>query len=263
MAKLVFDEIEKRTGRFGLDNGVVFIRDKAYPWNGLIDISESTSPLDMGYIYLDGQRINLTKTPGALSYSISAYTYPSELDVCLGRASNRYGLVVEEQNYDPCHIVWKSYILDAAGNQFTIFNILYNVHLSFRDTFSNKTKTTVTELETIDFVAYTLPIDIPGYKPTSRVSIDSRIGGEQVAEVMESMLYGTSTTDPYLPNGSDIVRVLTAANKYDIGPESSVNGLYTLIDGTSLSGSTAEGIFEILNKQKLVETTTPGVYEVK
>ena len=59
MASLNFTEVENRTARSGLSNGVVYYKSGAEVWHGLRSVSVREYSGPANYIYLDGQPISV------------------------------------------------------------------------------------------------------------------------------------------------------------------------------------------------------------
>ena len=65
----------------GIDRGVLYLREGgAVPWNGLISVAETKSSREVKSYYLDGVKYLDHHVPGSYAASLSAFTYPDELE---------------------------------------------------------------------------------------------------------------------------------------------------------------------------------------
>ena len=108
MAKLVWDETEKRLYETGVDHVALFLmnsksEDPSHPyskpvaWNGITGITESPDGADANDIYADNIKdLNLMSVE-EFGATIEAYTYPDEYAECDGSAEITTGVYIGQQ----------------------------------------------------------------------------------------------------------------------------------------------------------------------
>lgn len=235
MTALVWDEVGSRAYENGLDRGVLYLPDEtAVPWNGLVEIKEKAKS-ETNPVFFEGAKINDLVTPGPFSGTMKAITYPPEFEELDGLGRVTEGLFVGEQKPKLFGLSYRSLVgtdLDAdAGYK---IHILYNVTAIPND----KTYATLTDdpnVSVFEWDISAIPEEIPGFRPTAHVILDSRaINAEQLAEY-EDILYGTSSTSASMIPLIDFVNGLYYGYKWKIIN----NG-----DGTWTAITPIEGLLE-------------------
>ena len=100
MAKLVWDEVGKRTYETGVDKGVLYVQDdegaygKGVAWNGLTAVTESPSGAEPTALYADNTKYLELTSKEEYGATIEAYTYPDEFEACDGSAEVGTGVVI-------------------------------------------------------------------------------------------------------------------------------------------------------------------------
>ena len=206
MAALAWDQTEERVYQTGVDHGVLYLHDgTAVPWNGLIDVEESSSS-ELKSFYLDGVKFLENLSPGDFLGKIKAFTYPDEFDAVNGIAEVAPGLSYYEQPPKSFNLSYRTKIgnaIDGIEHGYKI-HILYNI-LANPDAFTFSTLSD-SSAQVIEF-AWSLtgtPPKLDKLRPTVHVSIDSRTTPPEILKLVEAQLYGTATTGPSLPPISEI-----------------------------------------------------------
>lgn len=262
MVRLLFNQPTNRFGTSGLHNGVIHVNGRTHVWDGLISVNETNTESERGYIYIDGVRVNVAPRNIEQTYSIDAFSYPRVVEECFGSTITTGGAILSGNLPKMCNIAWMTDIYDAAGNKFPQYHLLFNALLSV-PSLAHSTTSGSNTIETFKFDVQSLPVIVTGYTPQSKVTIDGRYASDSVLEIVDSWLFGSKTANAIWPTLKDILRVTTENTAFDIGTETRTPGVYTLVDGSMIRGSTANGVFKILDTSKLVETSTPGVYEMR
>ena len=84
MAKLVWDKIDDRLYKTGLDRGVLYVPnpqskyDNGFAWNGLTAVDEDFSDDATSPHYYDGVKYLDSYPNGDFTAKLSAFTYPDE-----------------------------------------------------------------------------------------------------------------------------------------------------------------------------------------
>lgn len=210
MASLVWDQVGERVYQTGIDHGVLYLHsDKAVAWNGLINVEESTAS-ELKSFHLDGVKYLETFVPGDFSGKLTAYTYPDEFDSVSGIVDigTSPGMSYYDQPVKSFDLSYRTRIgNDLEGIDYGYkLHILYNL-IATLDAPSFKTvgESTVEPVEFSWTLSATPPVTkVKGFRPTAHVSIDSRETPPELLQLLESMLYGTETTEPHLPPLQDV-----------------------------------------------------------
>lgn len=237
MVKLVWDTPGDRVFESGLDRGVLFLPDgSAVPWNGLTAVIEhfdkSASPA-----YYDGMKIQDMLVLGDFSATMKAVTYPDEFVPLEGVDELRRGLFLSDQvplTFGLCYRTMVGDDLAGADEAYKI-HLLYNVTAMPSD----KTYASVSDqpsLVEFEWAITAVPEDIPGFRPTAHIVLDSRNLDPWLLEDLEAMFYGTSVADAILLPMPDMFEFLNTWYRIKIVD----NG-----DGTWTATSIRDGVIEV------------------
>jgi hypothetical protein len=206
VAVLVWDKIGERQYETGVDRGVLYLSDgSAVVWNGLTSVIESRSR-DTKAVYLDGIKYQDHVIPGDYSARLTAFTYPEELDSLIGNANYAPGVTVYDQPTTMFNLSYRTVI----GNDIGGINYGYRIHIVYNVVAipTDVTMNTVADTQTPEVFEWELkgaPNQLPGYRPTNHISIDST----QISPInlvgLESRLYGSATSDPDLPSFGELL----------------------------------------------------------
>ena len=215
MSKLVWDQVGERFYETGVKNGVLYVQDSTgtYPagvaWNGLISISENPSGAEASPLYADDIKyLNLISNE-EFGATVEAYTYPDEFAQCDGSAALATGVMIGQQKRKTFGMVYKTTLgNDVDGNDYG-----YKLHLIYGATASPSEKgyssiNDSPEAITFSWELTTTPVEVPGYKPTSIITIDStKANAEKLAE-LEAILFGGDDSEARLPLPSEIATLM-------------------------------------------------------
>lgn len=207
MSKIVWDQIGERLFETGLDHGVLFpIGDKgAYesgvPWNGLSAMNEKPSGAEVSPVYADNIKYLNLMSAEDFSVTAEAYTYPPEFEPCDGSVEVAPGVIITQQNRKRFGLAYRTLI----GNDVVGQDYGYKLHLVYGGLASpsEKNRQTVNdspEAITFSWEVSTTPVEVPGYKPTAHLVIDSTKTTAAKLASLEGILYGK---DPTTPDGND------------------------------------------------------------
>lgn len=223
MSKLVWDQVGEKTYETGTKQGVLYLQaaDGSYPdgvaWNGLTSVSESPDGGDANDIYADDIKYLVLRGVENFGGTIEAYTYPDEFAECDGSASLMAGVTIGQQ---PRKTFGFSYV-STIGNDTELDNHGYKIHLIYGASASPSERSYETINDSPEPIQFsweftTVPVPVTGHKATSVLIVDStkfpaQQDGSKNAKLqaLEDALYGTSSTDPYLPLPADVVQLLT------------------------------------------------------
>jgi hypothetical protein len=200
MTELVWDQVGDRTYEAGVDRGVLYLPEGVVvPWNGLTSVTEDRQR-EVKSFYMDGIKYLDHHVPGSFAGKISAFTYPEELESVLGTPEFAPGVFLHDQPVRIFQMCYRTLIgndVEGTGHGYKL-HILYNVMASP----ASATFDSLNESVSVKPFEWTLsgtPATMFGIRPTSHISLDSRTIDETLLDEIEDLLYGTSTTDPFLP----------------------------------------------------------------
>lgn len=215
MAKLVFDELGKRFYETGVSNAVLFPQadNGSYPkgvaWNGITAANESPSGAESNDQYADNM-VYLSLT-GAEKFegTIEAFSSPVEFDECDGMKELSKGLTVHQQTRRPFGFAYKSILgNDIKGNDYG-----YKLHIWYgcKAAPSERSHSTVNdspEPQNPSWSISSTPVDVPGAKPSSVLTLNSTTIPAEKLKKIENILYGTEAADARLPLPAEIIDLL-------------------------------------------------------
>lgn len=229
MSKLKWDQIGERIYETGLDHGVLYpvtksgTYDKGVAWNGLSAVNESPSGAEANPVWADNIKyLNLISAED-FSATVEAYTYPPEFEECDGSAEIAPGVTIGQQSRKMFGMSYRTLI----GNDVDGQDHGYKLHLIYGAQASPSEKNRATINDSPEAVSFswelsTTPVDVPGYKPTAHLAIDSTRTDATKMKALEDILYGSETAEPRLPMPEEImelfkdaVTVVTAAENAD------------------------------------------------
>ncbi len=223
--KLVWDKTGEHFYETGVDHGVLYpiqadgTYNKGVAWNGLSSVTESPSGAEATAIWADNIKYLNLRSAEEFGATIEAYTYPEEYAECDGSAEIATGVVIGQQNRKLFGLCYRT----IMGNDVESNNHGYKLHLLYgcQAAPSEKAYSTVNdspEAITLSWEISTTPINVPGFKPTANVIIDSTKVDKTKLAALEEILYGKDPTteggsdgvDPRLPLPDEIVTLLSA-----------------------------------------------------
>ena len=214
MAKLSWTTPGARVFETGVSKGVLYRRgltsafDKATPWVGLTAITESPSGAESNKQYADnGVYANLISAE-EFAATIEAFTYPAEFAACDGTAEISEGISIGQQKRETFGLCYRTEIgNDVAADAGYKLHIIYGA-LAAPTEKANNTINDSPEASTFSWELSTTPVEVPGFKPTSLLTIDStKVDPEDLA-ALEDLLYGTATVPAELPTPAEILALV-------------------------------------------------------
>ena len=223
MSKLQWDKVGERLYETGVDRGVLFPMgkngsyDKGVAWSGLTAINENPSGGEANPFYADNIKYLNIMAAEDFGFGIEAYTYPDEWAACDGSAEPVPGMSIGQQArkvFGLCHRT-------KLGNDVDGQDHGYKLHLLYGGLASPSERPYQTvndspEAITFSWDVTTTPVDVPGFKPTACVIIDStKVKADKLA-ALEEILYGKDPTseggtdgvNPRLPLPAEVIELL-------------------------------------------------------
>lgn len=209
MPKIVWDADTTRLYETGVDHGVLYPRDSdgSYPkgvaWNGLISVSESPSGAESTPLYADNIKYLNLRSAEEFGATVEAYTYPSEFEECDGFLELAKGVFVGQQARKMFGLSYRTKIgNDTDGEEHG-----YKLHLIYGcdaapSEHPYQTINDSPSAITFSWTISTTPVNVPGFKPTASITIDSTKVDKSKLEALEAILYG-SDADGYASVGGE------------------------------------------------------------
>jgi len=215
MTAIVWDASTERFFQTGVDRGVLYpISAGTYPlgvgWNGLISVTESPSGAEPTPLFADNIKYLNLISAEEFAFTIEAYMYPVEFEVCDGSASPLAGLQFGQQGRTQFGFCYRTLLGDDVDGQ----NLGYKLHLIYGCLASPSEKAFNSvndspEAITFSWEVATTPVVATGYKPVASLTVDSTIVGSTQLAALELILYGDVAVDPRLPLPDEVITVLT------------------------------------------------------
>lgn len=222
MSILTWDAVGERTYETGTKKGVLYPQvGTSYPlgvaWNGLTGVTESPEGAEATAIYADDIKYLNLRSAEDFGATITAYTYPPEFAECDGSRQVALGARIGQQ---PRKTFGFSYV-STIGNDTENESHGEKIHLIWGATASPSEKAYQTINDSPEAIEFsweidTVPTEVPGFKPTAQMTIDSTdfVTTEQKAKLqdLKDALYGTANSDPYLPLPAQVIGILGSAS---------------------------------------------------
>ena len=215
MSILVWDQTGERLYENGVEQGVLYPQgtDGTYPkgvaWNGLTAVTESPSGAESTAIYADNKKYANMVSAEEFGATVEAYTYPDEFAECDGSAEIAPGIMIGQQNRKVFGLSYKTKIgNDTHGNSHG-----YKLHLIYggQAAPSEKGYSTINdspEAITMSWEVTTTPVNVPGFKPTASIVIDSTKVEPIKLNILETILYGEPDLEARLPLPDEIITLI-------------------------------------------------------
>lgn len=215
MSKLVWDQIGERLYRTGVEQGAVYVQSATgeygagEAWNGLTNVTESPTGAEVTPLWANDHKYGELVSAEEFAGSIEALMYPDGFKACNGEATVVKGFTVGQQARMPFGMVYKNLIgNDVVGTDFGYeLNIVYGA----RVTPSEKAHNTVNdspEAETMSWEFTTTPVDIPGFKPSAKLTFNSTEVDADKLAALEAILYGSAETEARLPLPEEVITLM-------------------------------------------------------
>lgn len=219
MSALVWDAVSEHLYETGTDHGVLYPQaadgtyEEGVAWNGITGVEESPEGGEANAKYADNIKyLNLFSTEDWKG-TIKAFTYPDEFEPCDGSAEVITGVHIGQQTRKPFGFCYRTIIgNDTEGNDHGYkLHILYNLRAQPSDK-SYETVNDDPDAVEFSWECSSTPVNVPGYKPTSSITIDSTkfdtTEKAALLSALEAKLYGSNSSSPYLPNPLEVFATL-------------------------------------------------------
>lgn len=225
MSKIVWDAIGEHRYETGVDHGVLYQVTNAgkysdgVAWNGLTSVSESPSGAEAQKQYADNMNYLTLYSAEEFGATVEAFTYPDEFEQNDGFATPVKGMRIGQQPRKAFGLAYRTKMGDDVSGD----EAGYKLHLIYgcRASPSERGYSTINdspEAITFSWEISTTPVQVPGYEPTSQITIPST-DFESTEEkskltLLENVLFGTdgegqaAGTTPTLPLPEVVEKIL-------------------------------------------------------
>jgi hypothetical protein len=216
VSTLTWDQTGHRIYETGVDRGVLYIPDdtgvytEGYAWNGLTTVTESPSGAESNPQFADNIKYLNLISAEQFGGTVEAFTYPDEFAQCDGTATPTPGVAIGQQSRKTFGLSYRT----KVGNDIDGQDFGYKLHLVYGATAAPSEKAFASVNDSPAATAFswaitTIPVDVPGFKPTATLTIDStKVDVDALAD-LEDFLYGTTGTDASLPTPADVLALFT------------------------------------------------------
>lgn len=199
--RITWDDPEQRFYDSGVSQGVLYTENApGVSWNGLISVTEAQGQTQDPR-YFDGIRYLTRNLSSGFSGVISAFTYPDELEPCIGATGMLTG-----QPRQPFSFSFRT-------NR--ELHIVYNA-LAIPPKSDYKTMDDSPDPVVFEWPFTTMPVKIPGGKPSAHLLIMVDDAPPAAIAELEDLIYGDDVNDPSLPEVDDIYDIIEAHTTFTI-----------------------------------------------
>lgn len=220
MARIEWDEVGKRYYETGVSKCVLYPQksDGSYPkgvaWNGITGITETPSGAEATDLYADNIKYATLRSAETFGATIEAYTSPDEWALCDGSAEPLKGVKVGQQSRNSFGL---TYVTEVGNDTSTDEDDGYKIHFVYGGTASPSERGYTTKNESPEAITFswevsTTPVNVPGLKPASFISISSLEISAKALKAIEDVIYGTEENEPKLPLPEELFNIIKEAD---------------------------------------------------
>lgn len=175
----------------GVDRGVLYLPfEQGIPWLGLTEVVDNESS-STTTLYFDGAPYLVASTDDSYSGSISAITYPEQFERCESGPHSMFGFSYREDLGDNylIHLIWNARAVPSAR--------------------THRTRADDLSIDPFTWDISTVESSLSNARGASHMVIDTNYTPPQTLATIEGMLYGSGSTNSYLPSPQDILDLFT------------------------------------------------------
>lgn len=167
-----------------------------YAWNGCTAVNEKPTGGDPTDIYADDIKYLSLRAAEKFEAGIEAYTYPDSFKESNGEAEPVPGIVIGQQTRKTFGLCYRT----AIGNDTDFDEHGYKINLIWGASVSPSERNHTTINDSPDAVTFswdmtTTPVEVPGFKKSAFMSIDSTKVDEDKLKALLDILYGTDPVE--------------------------------------------------------------------
>lgn len=216
MARLVWDKTGERFYETGVDRGVLYPQDsegnypKGYVWNGLTAVTESPGGAEPNDMWADNIKYASLRSAETFGATIEAYTYPDAFAECDGSAEVTKGVVIGQQSRKAFGFCYRTML---GNDTSTEEDDGYKLHLIYGATASPSEKAYSTINDSPEGITFsweidTVPVEVPGFKPSASITVDSLKIAPEKLSALEDVLYGSESKEAKLPLPEEVIALV-------------------------------------------------------
>lgn len=225
MAVLEWDKTGERFYESGADHAVIYteaavkttnVSDENYPygkgtvWNGVTSVIDRPSGAEPTALYADNIKYAELRSAEEYGMTIEAYQSPEEFDECDGTVSPIKGVYLRQQKRKQFGFFYRTNLSNDTPTE-SDDGYKYHLRWGLIASPSEQTHDTINDspdATTLSWECSSTPVNVPGYKPTASMDIDTTKVDAEKLKALEDILFGTSTTDAWLPMPDDVIKIL-------------------------------------------------------
>lgn len=235
----------------GVDRGMLFIKHSTLgyqtglPWNGLVSVKAKTKTSGREARYIDGSKYYLSPGSSEQDFTIEAYTYPPEFEICMGVVEYGMGFSLTDQNRVAFGFSYRTLLGDdlRGENLGYLLHLVYNAYLGDSDSSADSLSDSV-NVETFSFPIETIPEHHPQTLPSAHIIVNSLRADPTKLGLVESILYGEGLNNARLPSLAEL---------FDIFGDD-------FVFSVSLRGP---GVWEASGPEEMLVELLPGVFAME
>lgn len=218
MTKLNWDAAGERKYETGVSNGALYVAvGGAYPlgvpWNGLVSVTESPSGAEANPFYANNAKYLELRSAEEFAGTIEAFIFPDEFNACDGSVAIAEGIMAGQQERKTFGLAY----LTIIGNDVDKNDHGQKLHIVYGATASPSEKAFSTVNESPEPVTFsweftTVPVPIPGHRPSATLTISSLDVSEAAWTALMDALYGSTTETAHLPLPTEIITIVETAD---------------------------------------------------
>jgi hypothetical protein len=206
MSRLTWNDPGTKFFETGIDQGVLYVDNVGFAWNGLTAVTEKPTGGEAKPFYADGMKFLNVPSSEEFTATIEAFGAPPEFGPCDGTYSVQNGLFVGQQPRKAFSMSYRTLV----GNDLLGKNYGYKIHLVWNALASPSERAYSSMNDSPEGVALsweitTLPPSLTGYKPTAYASFDSRFTPRGLMTAIERILYGSDDADGRMPTLTELI----------------------------------------------------------
>ena len=209
MTKLSWDTTGQRRYETGVDHGVLYPKstEVGVAWNGLVSVTESVDGGEVTPSHIDGRVHTLRHSPEDYKATLEAFTYPDELDECLGTQDLYDGFQITGQPKKRFDLSYRTKIgTDLNEDAGHTLHIVYNVLAAASDK-SYASVSQSPEVTTLSYELQARPVTVLNQRASAHFKIDTTKIDSDILTQIEDIIYGTDTVDPRMLTIDEILAI--------------------------------------------------------
>ena len=263
MTRLEWGLDENRKHEAGVDRGVLYPPEApGVVWNGLVSVVESFDGGEVDSYHFDGVKYVDLVSPRAFKATVTAFSAPEEFLRCVGEVPMFPGFIFTRQ---PRSRFGMSYRTNVGADLGYKIHLVYNaLAKSNGKTYSSLTQTP--SATPFEWSLDTIPLQSDGtFRPSAHFIFDTTQMSDAAVAEFESVLYGTDSTHPRLPDLDELIEIVLDLGTLVVVPDT-VGGIAELVDGFGagdLARTRVDGVLKLLPDTRLVDPDADGFYELE